>query len=79
MGVLRGIGFSLAPMVISLLGACGLRLVWIATVFQVPQLHHISTVYISYPITWAVTLLAQLLLYFYAQKKLKESIGYANN
>ncbi len=78
-GVLRGIGFSLAPMVISLLGACGLRLVWIATVFQVPQLHHISTVYISYPITWAVTLLAQLLLYFYAQKKLKESIGYANN
>ena len=34
-GVLRGIGFSLAPMVISLLGACGLRLVWIATVFQV--------------------------------------------
>lgn len=78
-GVLRGIGFSLAPMVISLLGACGLRLVWIATVFQIPQLHHISTVYISYPITWAVTLLAQLLLYFYAQKKLKESIGYANN
>ncbi len=78
-GVLRGIGFSLAPMVISLLGACGLRLVWIATVFQVPQLHHISTVYISYPITWAVTLLAQLLLYFYAQKRLKESIGYANN
>lgn len=78
-GVLRGIGFSLAPMVISLLGACGLRLVWIATVFQIPQLHHISTVYISYPITWAVTLLAQLLLYFYAQKRLKESIGYANN
>ena len=78
-GVLRGIGFSLAPMVISLLGACGLRLVWIATVFQVPQLHHISTVYISYPITWAVTLLAQLLLYFYAQKRLKESIDYANN
>jgi len=78
-GVLRGIGYSLSPMVISLVGACGLRLLWIGTVFQIPQFHRISTVYISYPITWAVTLLAQLLLYFYAQKKLKESRGYAHH
>lgn len=78
-GVLRGIGYSFAPMVLSLVGACGLRLVWIATVFQIPQLHRISTVYISYPITWTVTFLAQLLLYFYAQKKLKETGGYANH
>lgn len=78
-GVLRGIGYSLAPMVISLVGACGLRLVWIATIFRIPKLHSISTVYLSYPITWTVTLLAQLLLYLYAQKKLKESAGYANH
>lgn len=78
-GVLRGIGYSLSPMVISLLGACGLRLVWIATVFQIPLLHRISTVYLSYPITWTVTFLAQFLLYLYAQKKLKETGGYANH
>lgn len=78
-GVLRGIGYSVGPMIISLLGACGLRLVWIATVFQIPRFHNISTVYLSYPITWTITLLAQLLLYVHAQKKLKETRIYANH
>ncbi len=76
-GVLRGMGYSVGPMIMSLIGACGLRLVWIATVFQIPQFHNISTVYVSYPITWAITLLAQLLLYVYASKKMKGT-AYAN-
>ena len=71
-GVLRGMGYSVGPMIMSLVGACGLRLVWIATVFQLPQFHKISTVYLSYPITWTITLLAQLLLYFYARKKMRK-------
>lgn len=78
-GVLRGVGYSVGPMIISLLGACGLRLVWIATIFQIPRFHNISTVYLSYPITWTITLLAQLLLYAHAQKKLKETRIYANH
>ncbi len=77
-GVLRGMGYSVGPMIMSLIGACGLRLVWIATVFQIPQFHNISTVYVSYPITWAITLLAQLLLYIYASKKMKGT-AYANH
>lgn len=76
-GVLRGMGYSVGPMIMSLIGACGLRLVWIATVFRIPQFHNISTVYVSYPITWAITLLAQLLLYVYASKKMKGT-AYAN-
>lgn len=36
-GSLRGLGYSIVPMIVSLLGACGLRLVWIATVFQIPR------------------------------------------
>lgn len=71
-GVLRGMGYSVRPMIISLIGACGLRLIWIATVFQIPQFHNISTVYLSYPITWTVTLLAQVGLYVYAQSKIKK-------
>lgn len=71
-GVLRGMGYSVGPMMMSLVGACGLRLVWIATVFQLPQFHKISTVYLSYPITWTITLLAQLCLYFYARKKMRK-------
>lgn len=78
-GVLRGIGYSVGPMIISLLGACGLRLVWIATVFQIPRFHNITTVYLSYPITWTITLLAQLLLYAFAWKKLKGTRIYANH
>ena len=77
-GVLRGMGYSVGPMIMSLIGACGLRLVWIATVFRIPQFHNISTVYVSYPITWAITLLAQLLLYVYASKKMKGT-AYANH
>ncbi len=70
-GVLRGIGYSVAPMVISLVGACGLRLLWIATIFQIPRFHTIETVYASYPITWLITFLAQFLLYLYASHVLK--------
>ena len=71
-GVLRGMGYSVGPMIISLVGACGLRLIWIATVFQLPQFHTIATVYLSYPITWTITLLAQLCLYAYAQNKIRK-------
>ena len=77
-GVLRGMGYSVGPMIMSLIGACVLRLVWIVTVFQIPQFHNISTVYVSYPITWAITLVAQLLLYVYASKKMKGT-AYANH
>lgn len=55
-GALRGIGYSVVPMIVSLIGACGLRLLWIATVFQMPAYHSLSTVYLSYPITWTITL-----------------------
>lgn len=72
-GVLRGMGYSVGPMVMSVIGACGLRLVWIATVFQISSLHKISTVYLSYPITWTITLTAQLLLYVYASKKMRRA------
>lgn len=68
-GVLRGMGYSFGPMVISLIGACGLRLVWIATIFRIPRFHQIATVYVSYPITWIVTFLAQMTLYIIIRKR----------
>ena len=77
-GVLRGMGYSVGPMIMSLVGACGLRLVWIATVFQIPQFHRISTVYLSYPITWIITFIAQFVLYLYASRKMRGT-AYANH
>ena len=53
-GALRGLGNSTLPMIVSLLGACATRLIWIATYFQV---HHTESVlFFSYPGSWFLTL-----------------------
>ena len=69
-GALRGIGKSVMPMIVSLLGACGLRLLWIATVFQIPEYHSTRTIYISYPITWTITLSVHAICLIYSWVKL---------
>ena len=60
-GTIRGIGYNVMPMVVTLLGACAFRLVWIATVFQIPRFHTIETIYWSYPVSWVITYLAHLI------------------
>ena len=52
---MRGFGKSLIPTIISLLGACVLRIIWIYTVFYPLYSDNISVLYLSYPITWAIT------------------------
>lgn len=70
-GAVRGIGYSVLPMLVSLVGACGLRLVWIATVFQIPAYHTISTIYWSYPMSWTLTFVAHTICFIWGMKKLK--------
>jgi putative MATE family efflux protein len=74
-GLLRGINYSVLPMTISLVGVCGLRLLWIATVFQIPAFHAIRTVYFSYPITWAITLTANVFCYFLVRRHLRKKLS----
>lgn len=62
-GALRGLGCSLTPMVISVLGVCGLRILWIYTVFQIPQFHTLSCLYLSYPISWVITFLVEFVAF----------------
>lgn len=71
-GSIRGMGYAIMPMIVSLLGACGLRLVWIATIFQIPQYHTIETVYTSYPVTWTITFLAHTICYIVIRNKFKK-------
>ncbi len=52
-GGLRGMGCSIPPMIVSITGACALRVVWIYTVFAANRT--LRTLYISYPVTWALT------------------------
>ncbi len=68
-GAIRGIGYTVLPTIVSLIGACALRLVWLATVFRIPKFHTINTVYLSYPITWLVTIIAHVFCYIIIRKK----------
>jgi Na+-driven multidrug efflux pump len=74
-GAVRGIGYSVMPMLVSLVGACGLRLIWISTIFQIPAYHTISTVYWSYPISWALTLLAHSVCFLWGMRQLKARLA----
>ncbi len=71
-GMLRGLGYAVMPMIVSLLGACGLRILWIATVFRIPDYHNVFTVYLSYPISWLLTLLAHLICFAVIWKRIKK-------
>lgn len=72
-GSIRGMGYSIMPMVVSLIGACGLRVVWIFTVFQ--WFRSLGTLYISYPITWTVTLLVHFICFRYGIRKIEKHLG----
>lgn len=74
-GALRGIGYSVMPMVVSIAGVCGLRLVWLATVFQIPRFHRIDTVYASYPITWLITIVVYIAAFFWIRRKFFRKTG----
>ncbi len=60
-GALRGLGYAMMPMVVSLMGACGFRIVWIFAVF--PHYRSLFHLYISYPISWLLTASVHILCY----------------
>lgn len=66
-GVLRGIGYSVIPMIVSLMGSCVLRLVWVYTVFPLDPTP--STLFLSYPITWIITGTVQVVIFLSVRKK----------
>ncbi len=67
MGLQRGLGSSLRPMIVSLCGACGLRIVWIYTVFRLQPT--LDCLFWSYPFTWAVTGAVHLLCFLLLWRK----------
>ena len=67
-GVMRGMGYSILPMIVSLTGACGLRILWIFTLFAANRT--LSMLYVSYPVSWFITALAHLGCYFWVRRKM---------
>lgn len=72
-GALRGLGYSLFPMCVSLIGACLFRIIWIYTIFQ--KYHTIEVLFISYIISWVMTTAAHLITYFIVRKKVEKKYG----
>ena len=70
-GALRGMGASLVPMMISVLGVCGIRLLWIGTVFQ--AYHTTDCLYLSYGVSWVVTFAAQFAAFWVVYNKQRKN------
>ena len=69
-GGLRGLGASIVPMIVSLLGACAFRVVWIFTIFQASRT--LQTLYLSYPVSWTITLMAHVVTYVLIRNHLQK-------
>lgn len=74
-GALRGLGYSVMPMIVSLLGACAFRLVWISLLFRSEAFHTIETIYYTYPISWTLTLSVHIICFLVVRKQLKKKWG----
>ncbi len=75
-GQLRGIGYSVLPMIVSLSGACLFRIIWIMTIFAVPEFHTLQVLYISYPVSWGLTFSIHMICYLViARRKFREDPG----
>ena len=70
-GSIRGIGYSVLPILVSLTGACLFRIIWIFTIFQ--WSHTLLTLYISYPASWVLTATAHIVCFFLIRKKLPDT------
>ena len=68
-GSLRGLGYSVIPMFVSLIGACGLRIIFILTLFRLPYFHSLNWLYMSYPITWIITFTAHFITFLRVRRK----------
>lgn len=70
-GVLRGLGRSVIPTIVSMIGACGLRLVWIFTIFAEEKYHTTRMLYLSYPLSWGITTLAHVICFLIVWRGIK--------
>lgn len=69
-GAMRGMGFSAAPMLLSIVGTVGTRIVWIFGIF--PRFRSLSVLFISYPVSWILTIAMQVVCFFIVRRKVHE-------
>lgn len=71
-GALRGLGHAILPMIVSMIGACGLRLLWIFTFFQMDAFHSVFSLYMTYPVSWILTGGTHMICYLLIRKRMQK-------
>lgn len=71
-GCLRGLGRSTVPMIVSIVGVCAFRVLWVYTAFA--SFPTLETLYISYPVSWAITFIANSSIYFFIMNKVTKQL-----
>ena len=71
-GALRGMGHSGVPMILSVIGTVGTRIVWIFGIF--PHHRSLSVLFISYPASWILTIVMQVICFYFVRKKVHKNI-----
>jgi len=66
-GILRGAGYSIVSMLISIFGVCGIRMVWVFTVFK--AFHEYTVLYLCYPVSWVPVIIANFAVFSIIYKK----------
>ena len=69
----RGVGHSVMPMIITLIGACGLRMVYLFTFFQIPRFHTFQSIFYSYPLSWVVTFSILAVSFVFIMRKIEKA------
>ncbi len=72
-GALRGMGASAVPMILSIIGTVGTRIVWIFGVF--PAHRSLKILFVSYPASWTLTILMQAVCFYFVRKKVHKELG----
>ena len=71
-GALRGMGRSTVPMILSIIGTVGTRIFWIYVVF--PQYRALDVLFISYPVSWGLTIVMQVCCFIFVRRKVHSEI-----
>lgn len=66
-GALRGMGYSAVPMVLSVIGTVGTRVVWIFGIF--PYHRSLAILFISYPASWIITIVLQVICFYFVRRR----------
>ena len=66
-GPMRGVGYSAVPMLLSVIGTVGSRVLWIFCIF--PHHRTLSFLFLSYPLSWIFTIILQVICFYFVRKR----------